>query len=165
MFHRFLLLFLAIASTAATAAEKGGYVGLGAGAMILNEPGAGDYGGFSAKLLAGYRISANFAVELGHIRGSDLFRTGTANSTTVYGLGAIAFEHVDLFAEIGLAQWRTRGSTSTSSYNDSGTGFAFGLGAQVNWGRSGVRLEFEQNHGSPKGELQTFTVSYLFRFQ
>ena len=69
---------------------------------------------------------------------------------TGYAVGyvPIPVPFLDIFGKAGLARWSSSGSSSFGgpglfSLSDSGTQFAWGIGAQVHVGNFGGRLEYE----------------------
>ena len=50
---------------------------------------------------------------------------------------------LDLFAKAGMIFWKTENKVLEQTLGDSGSGFAWGLGAGVGLGPIGVRLEWE----------------------
>ena len=53
---------------------------------------------------------------------------------------------VDLYAKAGLVRWETEGQRRQASFDfdDDGTEFGYGAGAQVRFGSLAARLEYEQ---------------------
>jgi hypothetical protein len=109
------------------------------------------------KVMAGFRPISVFAVEADYIDlGSETVNT-TATSTHLHykafagyavGFAPIPIPYLDVFGKIGLARWTSSGgsvfpSSSFFSLSDSGTEFAWGVGAQVHGGNIGGRLEYE----------------------
>ena len=62
----------------------------------------------------------------------------------VYGMGHFEILGlIDLFAKAGVVFWKTESVFVESTFGETGTDFAWGLGAGVGLGPIGVRLEWE----------------------
>jgi opacity protein-like surface antigen len=71
---------------------------------------------------------------------------GTAYAGYLVGFLPIPLPDLDIYAKAGAARWKLNGSTdpTPSSFSNSGTDFAWGIGGQAHFGMFGVRLEYEQ---------------------
>jgi len=156
-------LTLALAGTAAQAADHGFYLGVSVSQVKLDNVGedfgTGDLDNFnfdlddtSWKLVAGFRPLDHFSVELNYIdlgkesrsfAGSQFRVDGKAYGAFV--LGFLPVGPVDLFAKGGLVRWETdaRGPLGFR-FDDDGTEFGYGAGVQVRLGSLAARLEYEQ---------------------
>ena len=170
-----LITFLALATTAARADNGLWYVGAGVVRNTLSitvsaegipKPSVG-YGGFptdlnntSWKAYAGVRPLKWLAGELDYIGlGSGdnaLYTHADGHAVSAYAVGFLPIPlPVDVFGKLGLARWQLNGTAIESArgptyvnVSGSGTGFAWGIGAQADIGmvgasRVGVRLEYE----------------------
>ena len=72
---------------------------------------------------------------------------------------------VDLFAKAGVLFWKTEsGLVQQALENESGTSFAWGLGAGVSLGPIGVRLEWENFQVDDPVTLSAVTLGATFGF-
>ena len=118
---------------------------------------ASDFNTTSWKVLAGFRPISWFAAEADYIDlGSETTSFTNANAHLQYkaftgyavGFVPLPVPFVDVFGKVGLARWSSSGSNvalpgNFFSLSDSGTEFAWGIGAQAHMGSLGVRLEYE----------------------
>ena len=156
-----LLTVLAVASTAAQADNGLFYIGVGATQNSLAN--LGDFDGAnldntSWKAFLGVRPLNWLAVEadyydLGSGSGGDAhYQThahGKAFSVYAVGFLPIPLPMLDIYGKAGLARSKVNGEGisfllgTTSGVSSSGTGFAWGIGAQAHISMVGVRLEYE----------------------
>lgn len=167
---RKLLLLLTLALGAGVAQADNGtlYVGAGISRDNLKDITAthSDLNSTNWKVWAGFRPISVFAVEADYIDlgGQNVSTSGidTFSSTHVefkaftgYAVGylPISVPFLDVFGKAGLARWNSSGGTQLTvdvlppsffSLSDSGTQFAWGVGAQVHAGNFGARLEYEK---------------------
>ena len=165
---RKLLLALALTSACglAQAADKGFYLGAGVSQAKIDsfnndDFGVGDLDDFEIddtayKLIAGFRpldfmaVEANY-MDLGEGKvdvGPFAFKS-KAKAAAAYALFSlpIPLPILDIYGKVGVARWELDGSfdgTSLSDLDDKGTDFAYGAGAQLNFGSLGARLEWEK---------------------
>jgi opacity protein-like surface antigen len=176
-------LTLALAGTAAQAADSGIYIGAGVSQSKLdnvgNDFGTGNLNDFkldstSWKLIGGFRPIDNFAVELNYIDlGNDSKTVGTSrfevdgSAYAAYALGILPIGPVDLFAKGGVVRWESKASFNAPvgfRFDDKGTEFGYGVGVQARLGSLAGRLEYEQfdvDH-SDGVELLTLGVTWTF---
>ena len=117
-----------------------------------------DIKGTSWKAFAGFRPISAFAVEADYLDlGGETSPISTGGSThsdakafAGYAVGflPIPVPYLDLFGKAGLSRWQVNGNTSGTggslfSFSNTGTEFAWGLGAQVHAANFGGRLEYE----------------------
>jgi hypothetical protein len=118
------------------------------------------------KVWAGVRPISLFAVEadyidLGSQSVTSNFVSGSSSTHVNYkafagyavGFVPIPVPYLDVFGKVGLARWTSSGGDTVFnpppggsqffSLSDSGTQFAWGIGAQVHVGNIGGRLEYE----------------------
>jgi hypothetical protein len=158
---RKFLALLALALAAGTAHADNGTFYVGAGVSRDNLKNititASDLNSTNWKIWAGLRPISVFAVEADYIDlGSETVTSPGASTHinykafTGYAVGyvPIPVPFLDVFGKAGLARWSSSGSSSFGgpglfSLSDSGTQFAWGIGAQVHVGNFGGRLEYE----------------------
>lgn len=130
-----------------------------------------DIKGTSWKAFAGVRPIKQFAVEAdymdlgsGHSAGEvggmfcfdlssvgqscdfDAHSHGTAYAGYLVGFLPIPLPNWDIYAKAGAAHWKLNGyivQGASSSFSESGTDFAWGIGVQVHITKFGARLEYE----------------------
>jgi Outer membrane protein beta-barrel domain len=153
------LLALALAAGSAHADNGTFYVGAGVSRDNLKDitVTASDLNSTNWKIWAGLRPISVFAVEADYIDlGSETVNSPGASTHVNYkaftgyavGYVPIPVPFLDVFGKAGLARWSSSGSSSFGgpglfSLSDSGTQFAWGIGAQVHVGNFGGRLEYE----------------------
>jgi hypothetical protein len=157
-------LTLALIGTAAQAADNGVYLGAGVSQVKLDDVGqdfnSGNLNDFkvddtSWKLIGGFRPIDNFAVELNYYdlgNESRSFGGGTqtfeadGKAYAGYAVGFLPIGPIDLFAKGGLVRWESN-ATATGPlgfrFDDKGTEFGWGVGAQARLGSLGVRIYYE----------------------
>jgi opacity protein-like surface antigen len=156
-----LLMLLALGSTAAQAENGFFYLGVGAtqnSLSDLSDFGSANLDNSSWKAFLGVRPLNGLAVEadyydLGSGSGGDAHYQAHADGKafSVYAVGflPIPVPMLDIYAKAGLARSKVNGEVTsvllgtTSSGSRSGTGFAWGIGAQAHINMVGVRLEYE----------------------
>jgi Outer membrane protein beta-barrel domain len=164
-----LVTALALGAGAAHADDAGNglfYVGAGVSRDTLGDiidlGGLPDIHSTSWKVFAGVRPMSIFAVEADYMdlgsRTSTFIDDTTAHADAkAYAAYAVGFlpipvPFLDIFGKAGLARWKLNGSLGTPSlplppasisFSDSGTEFAWGIGAQGHVGNIGGRLEYE----------------------
>ncbi len=156
-------LVLGLACTSAQAASNGFYLGGAVTQAKLKDIGkdfnAGSVGDFKIdntawKIIAGFRPIDLFAVELNYMDlGSERRSVAgvpfNANSKafTGYAVGFLPLPVpiLDVYGKAGVARWQTNANASTLfAFDDRGTEFAWGGGAQVHFGGLAARLEYER---------------------
>lgn len=153
------LLALALAAGAAHADNGTFYVGAGVSRDNLKDITitASDLNSTNWKIWAGLRPISVFAVEADYIDlGSQTVNTPGSSTHVNYkaftgyavGYVPIPVPFLDIFGKAGLARWESSGSSCFGgpglfSLSDSGTQFAWGIGAQAHVGNFGARLEYE----------------------
>jgi hypothetical protein len=167
-----LAIALALGASAAQADNGSFYLGAGISKDKLSDiVNAGtnfaDIDSTSWKVYAGLRPLSVFAIEADYLDlGSQTNRVppgvGTcpvggcpvfhsdAKAFAGYAVGflPIPLPFLDVFGKAGLARWKLNGSSLSplappSSFSNSGTEFAWGVGTQVHVGNFGARLEYE----------------------
>lgn len=169
---------LALAATTARA-EIGFYLGAGVSQS--------DIDGFEEnfeidetawKAIVGFRPIDLLAVELNYMDlGSTEEAAGplnfeadaTAISGFVLGYLPIPVPIIDVYAKAGLAYWELDGSlrsalTTIADLDESGTEFAYGAGAQLNFGGLSLRLEYEKFDIENTDGLDLYTLGATWTF-
>ena len=103
------------------------------------------------KFFAGFSTPLIFSVEGGYrhfgtIEAKELNLTFESETSgwDVYGMARFEVLYIlDLFAKAGMLFWKTENRLIAETLDESGSGFAWGVGAGVGLGPIGVRLEFE----------------------
>ena len=179
--RKFLLLpLLALAAATAHAdgvADTGVYAGAGImNSNVQNIEGTGfNINNTSVKALAGARFSL-IGAEVDYYRlGSDSrnFYFGGANADArafaAYAVGYLPLPILDFFGKVGLDRWQLNSSSTNPSLfqlSDSGTQFAWGVGAQEHFGNFLARLEYEHLaiSNSDGARVISLDVTYNFTF-
>lgn len=179
--RKFLLLpVLALAAASAHADDLADTnVNLYAGAGIISSSVNNLYDtGFnidttSVKALAGLRYSL-FGAEVDYYRlGNDSrnFYFGGANADArafaAYAVGYLPLPFVDFFGKVGLDRWQMSGSSADATlfqFSNSGTQFAWGLGAQEHLGNFLARVEYEHLAISNTDGAQVISLELAFNF-
>jgi Outer membrane protein beta-barrel domain len=157
-----LITVLALGAGAAYADEGQGLLYVGAGIVRDNVKDIAatnsDLNSTDWKAMVGFRPISLFAVEADYLDlGSETFSSEAGSAHLHYkaaaayavGFAPIPVPYLDVFGKVGLARWTQSGgssffpSSSFFSLSDSGTQFAWGVGAQVHIGNVGARLEYE----------------------
>lgn len=189
---RFLTLSgLCLVAGLAQAADNGFY--LGAGALQteygLDNPGNAqpfDDSDQGYKAIAGFRILDSFGVELNYADHGNatvpsgiaciaLFNTPCPDDTALeaktisaYAVGFLHFPVIDLFAKAGGTAWQFKGQSTPAfpsfAFDEDGTEFAWGAGAQAHFGSLAVRLEYEQLNIIEDEKLGSISLSFLYTF-
>jgi hypothetical protein len=174
------LTVLALAATTAQAADNGFYLGAGVSQAKIDDIfGSGsdlDIDNTSWKLIAGFRPIDLFAVEANYMDlGSESRSFGTASASAdakafaAYAVGflPLPLPLLDVYAKAGLARWDLEGHSSSAAlarFDDSGTEFAWGAGAQVSFGSLAARLEYENFDIKNTDGLDLYTLGVTWTF-
>jgi outer membrane immunogenic protein len=173
---------LALAAVSAHADDDGAdtnvYAGAGiTSANVQNIEGTGfNIDNTSVKALAGVRLMSLIGAEVDYYRlGSESrnFYFGDANADAhafaAYAVGYLPLPILDFFGKVGLDRWQLNGSSANPSlfqFSDSGTQFAWGLGAQDHFGNFLARLEYEHlaMSNTDGTRVVSLDVAYTFNF-
>jgi OOP family OmpA-OmpF porin len=175
-----LVLAAAVGSTA-QAADNGFYLGAGVSdAKIDDVFGSGsdlDLDNTAWKIIAGFRPIDHFAVEANYMDlGSETHDFGAlasaktdAKALAAYAVGFLPLPvpFLDIYGKAGLARWKLDGRTSgvaLTRFDDSGTEFAWGGGAQVRFGSLAARLEYENIDIKNTNGLDLYTLGVTWTF-
>lgn len=172
---------LALAGTAAQAADNGFYLGAAVSQAKIDDIGddfdTGDLDDFELddtawKFIAGFRFLDHFAVEANYMDlGSESENVAgvqfdaDASAFGAYAVGFLPISLVDLYAKAGLVRWETEANAGgLFAIDDDGTEFAYGVGAQVRLGSLAGRLEYEQFDvdGTDGVELLSLGATWTF---
>jgi opacity protein-like surface antigen len=182
---------LLLAAPLAQAADNGFYVGAGVtqsdyGLSNPNnaEPFDDKDGGW--KLIAGWRPLDNFGIEASYAdHGDAVISSGivcidwinapcptdtglSAKTTTAFAVGYLDFPFVDLFAKAGVNAWELDGKSDMSAtpfrFDESGSGFAWGVGVQARLRSLAARLEYEQFDVISDEKLGVISLSLTWTF-
>lgn len=132
----------------------------------------------SWKLFAGLRPMSVFAIEADYLdlgSQTNTFVTTSSHSDAKafagYGVGflPIPLPFLDVFGKAGLARWKLNGSALSplappSSFSNSGTEFAWGVGTQVHVGNFGARLEYENFRIPSTNGANVVSLGVFFNF-
>ena len=162
-------LSLAAIAPQAAAADNGFYLGAG---ITKSEFDAGsDSDGLddsSFKAIVGFRPLDWLAVEANYIdigSESDSGFSLDASAITVSGLLIAEVGLVDLYARLGMAQWKLDASVSgVGSASDEGWEPTYGVGVGAHFGSIGVRAEYEKFSLGDDYDADVNTVSLSFTY-
>ncbi|HUN72287.1 MAG TPA: outer membrane beta-barrel protein [Steroidobacteraceae bacterium] len=173
------LLLIPVLVLAAAAAHADDLFSAYAGAGLMNANVENIQGtGFnidntSVKVLGGLRFSL-LGAELDYYRlGSDSrnFYFGSTNADArafaAYAVGYLPLPILDFFGKVGLDRWQLNGSSTNPSlfqFSDSGTQFAWGLGAQEHFGKFLVRAEYEHLAMSNTDGARVVSLDLAYNF-
>ena len=177
--RKFLLAGVLVLAATAVQAADGVYVGAGIGKSNLdNVFGDGfnlDSNGVSWKALVGFRPIDFFAVEANYLDLGDQTKaygigTQSANAKAfgAYAVGILPLPYLDFFAKLGAARWQLDGSISGAgqffAFDNHGTQFAYGSGAQANWGSFSVRFEYDGFQIRNTDGLAMYSIDAIWTF-
>lgn len=171
-------LILALTGTAAQAADNGFYLGAGVSKSKVDSIFDSNLNidDTAYKIIAGFRpidllaVEANY-MDLGSERRS--FGLGDAKAEakafSAYALGflPIPVPFLDLYGKVGVARWDLKGTTSTTSlirFDNKGTEFAWGAGAQVHFGSLAARLEYDNFDIDNTDGVDAYTLGVTWTF-
>jgi hypothetical protein len=122
------------------------------------------------KAFAGVTTPTIFGIEggyrsLGTVTYSDFEFESKTTGWDVYGMAHFEILGlVDLFAKAGVLFWKTESSLVADIFEETGTDFAWGVGAGVGLGPIGVRLEFESFQVKDPVSISMLSLSATFGF-
>jgi hypothetical protein len=163
-------LSLAAIAPQAAAADNGFYIGAG---LTSTEFDAGDVSDSlddnSFKLIVGFRpldwlaVEANY-IDLGSADDDDF--SIDAKATTVSALAIAEFAVIDLYARVGMANWKIDASVAgLGSGSDDGWEPTYGVGIGAHFGSIGVRAEYEKfNVDDLDTDVNTVSLSFTYTF-
>lgn len=168
---------LAALGMCATAAAEGFYIG-GSGIQSRFDADEFDVEDVDEedtgwKVFLGMRPTDHFAIEGGFTQFGQAEAPAVApggpfeakaEGFSVFGVGILPVGPVDLFAKAGLARIDAEGTVGAVLFEDKATEFAYGVGAQMNFGRLGVRAEWEKVDTDVIGDLDVLSLGVVFSF-
>jgi len=166
-------LSLAALAPQAAAADNGFYLGAG---ITQTEFDIDDFGSEglddnSFKLIAGFRPLDWLAVEANYIDlGGESFTDPTfgdvsvdTTAITVSGLAIAEVGVVDLYARLGLANWKIDLDSDFGNASDDGWEPTYGVGVGAHFGSLGVRAEYE-TFSADDVDIDTLSLSFTYTF-
>lgn len=172
-------LMLALVGTTAQAADNGFYVGGGVSkAKIDDILGSGsdlDIDDTAWKVIAGFRPLDLVAVEANYMDlGSETVRLGPLNAEAdakAFSAHALLYlpipvPFLGVYGKAGVARWELNGNSSGGllRLDDHGTEFAWGGGAQLNFGSFSARLEYDNFDIQNTDGLDLYTLAATWTF-
>ena len=164
-------LSLAAIAPQAAAADNGFYLGAGITKPEFDVGSASDsLDDNSYKIIAGFRPLNWLAVEGNFIDlGGESDGAGTsldAQAFTVSGLLIAEFAVIDLYARLGMANWKLDASLSGfGNASDDGWEPTYGVGIGAHFGSFGVRAEYESFQvGDYDFDVNTVSLSFIYTF-
>ncbi|HWL62499.1 MAG TPA: porin family protein [Steroidobacteraceae bacterium] len=125
------------------------------------------------KAFVGVRPSEHFAIEGGFTQFGQAEAPSVAvggpfeskaEALSLFGVGILPAGPVDLFAKAGVARIKAEGNVGAVLFEDKATEFAYGVGAQFNMGRLGIRAEYEKFDTDVIGDLDVISLGVVFSF-
>jgi hypothetical protein len=171
--------FLALAATAAQAADNGFYLGAGVSkAKVDDILGSGsnlDLDDTAFKVIAGFRPIDLVAVEANYMDlGSESVRLGPLNASAdakAFSAHALLYlpipvPFLGVYGKAGLARWEINGDSNGGllRFDDHGTEFAWGGGAQLSFGSFSARLEYDNFDIKNTDGLDLYTLAATWTF-
>jgi OOP family OmpA-OmpF porin len=163
---------LAAVAPQAAAADNGFYLGAGLtkSEFDADELGSDSLDDNSFKVIAGFRPLDWLAVEANYIDiGSEDDGTFSldASAITVSGLLIAEVGLVDLYARLGMANWKLdAGIAGVGNASDDGWEPTYGVGVGAHFGSIGVRAEYEKFSLSDDydADVNTISLSVTYTF-
>ena len=163
-------LSLAAMAPQAAAADNGFYLGAGITSSKFDVGSASDsLDDNSYKIIAGFRPLDWLALEANYIDlGSESDGFGTsldAQAFTVSGLLIAEFAVIDLYARLGMANWKLDAEFDNLNASDDGWEPTYGVGIGAHFGSIGVRAEYESFQVSDFDfDVNTVSLSVTYTF-
>ena len=162
-------LALAAIAPQAAAADNGIYIGAGITKSEFDVGFASDsLDDNSFKVIAGYRALDWLAVEANYIDLGSESEGGDsldAQAFTVSGLLIAEFAVIDLYARLGMANWKLDAESGGLSASDDGWEPTYGVGIGAHFGSFGIRAEYEQFEVSDFDfDVNTVSLSFTYTF-
>jgi len=161
-------LTLAAIAPQAAAADNGFYLGAGITKSEFDVGSASDsLDDNSFKVIAGFRALDWLAVEANYIDlGSDSAGGDSldAQAITVSGLLIAEFAVIDLYARLGMANWKLDAEFQGFNASDDGWEPTYGVGIGAHFGSLGLRAEYEQFSVGDAYDMDVNTVSLSFTY-
>jgi|SRR5687767_11914336 OmpA-OmpF porin, OOP family len=165
--------------------ERGWYAGASIGQSSMDIEGCGgaiscDDKDTAWRILGGYQINRNFAVELGYHQLGDAIASGPggqvnfeATAIELVGLGILPLaNNFALYAKAGFYRGETeaKGLAGSVDESETNTDLTYGLGAQYNFNpRFGVRAEWQRytnmgGEATGESDVDVLSIGVLVRF-
>lgn len=167
-------LSLAAMAPQAAAADNGFYLGAGITdtKFDIDDVGDGSLDDNSFKLIAGFRPLDWLAVEANYIDlggESDEGSSIDAKATTISALLLKEFAVVDIYARLGMANWKVNVDfDDLGSADDDGWEPTYGVGIGAHFGSLGLRAEYERFNadlfGGLDSDISTVSLSFTYTF-
>ena len=163
-------LSLAAMAPQAAAADNGFYLGAGITSSKFDVGSASDsLDDNSYKIIAGFRPLDWLALEANYIDlGSESDGFGTsldAQAFTVSGLLIAEFAVIDLYARLGMANWKLDAEFNNLNGSEDGWEPTYGVGIGAHFGSIGVRAEYESFQVSDFDfDVNTVSLSVTYTF-
>lgn len=162
-------LALAAIAPQAAAADNGIYIGAGITKSEFDVGFASDsLDDNSFKVIAGYRALDWLAVEANYIDLGSESEGGDsldAQAFTVSGLLIAEFAVIDLYARLGMANWKLDAESGGFNASDDGWEPTYGVGIGAHFGSFGIRAEYEQFEVSDFDfDVNTVSLSFTYTF-
>jgi hypothetical protein len=162
-------LALAAIAPQAAAADNGFYLGAGITTSKFDVGNASDsLDDNSYKLIAGFRPLNWLALEANYIDLGSESDPGTsldAQAITVSGLFIAEFAVIDLYARLGMANWKLDAEFNNLNASEDGWEPTYGVGIGAHFGSLGVRAEYEQFQVSDFDfDVNTVSLSFTYTF-
>jgi len=81
-----------------------------------------------------------------------------------FALGFVPLLPLDLYARLGLINWRASISSPFTPFRRSGTDLAYGVGAGLRWGSVGARVEYSRYELSAASSMGLASVGITWTF-
>jgi len=167
-------LSLAAIAPQAAAADNGFYIGAGITQteFDIDEIGSGKLDDNAFKVIVGFRPLNWLAVEANYIDLGGIEEDGVSLDTSAITVSALLlkeFAVIDLYARLGMANWKAdAGIEDFGSVDDDGWEPTYGVGIGAHFGSFGLRAEYEMFNADIFGELDsdisTISLSFTYTF-
>lgn len=159
---------LLAAAPQAGAADNGFYLGAGVTQTDFDVEDVGTIDDESFKLIAGFRPLDWLAVEANYNDLGSFEEDGLGldfRAITVSGLLLAEVGIVDLYARVGMANWKVDVDFDGENASEDDWEPTFGAGVGVHFGSVGARLEYEQFEiGDLDTDVKTLSLSVTYTF-
>jgi predicted porin len=127
----------------------------------------------SFKVFGGYKFTPMFGLEAAYTNfgSSDAPSLGTAGpfkaeAEAFSGFGVLTFPvgPIELFGKAGMSRIDADGNVGAVTFSDKSWEFAYGAGAQLNFGNLGVRAEYERVDTDVIGDLDVISLGFVLHF-
>ncbi len=127
----------------------------------------------SWKIIGGYRMQDNFAVEANYVDFGKAtaapLETGgplrtKASALSLFAVGLLPMQYIDLFAKVGVARTEVKGTLAGFTVSDNSTKLAYGAGVQFRMDRLAIRAEYEKYNARSISDLDLITLGATYTF-